>query len=566
MGDLVSLVVQSKKALQQAEAICSHTNTVSHYSSDLVLDVLAADAKIKWLSDGVLDQLNIWDNERNQRTQALDTILETLAQQLVPPTLHQVAYASSLFGSQHSAEGGNGNLPQSTRDPQGASRPTSQDTVPPDGGFLRTQQEIRKLKDPEVLNDQTKWKSLRDFVDEKGIEDAMDVMDADRHALEQLISRTATYPDSIMSSVANIQATVLAAFDGIPPQPLSPPTSTSPASPPPLTHEKPTIQTTSNPTGSSAPTSTVHATSTLLTRQDAFTTSMAQNLESLAAHYDQISHALRDYGSSQHEPDSSPTYIVGSAETYKPGFAFSLSPPKDIPIPHARGVDVPSRSEHSRRLADEDMQMFTRDTEELPAILADIEEAASQVNAIHERVRTMLNALTESVSKFAGVMDLLDNLADDMSAKLQEQQLVEASPPAVMTQTYAIHETLEERLTSLDELSQTYLAYHHAYRKLLLEMDRRRRNREMLEELVHDMVEKLDQLRDDEMAQRERFFAEQGQFLPDDLCPFVADRPVRWVVEFEGDETLPHLQESILAEARQQIAQVENVSENHGLP
>lgn len=59
MADLISLVVQSKKALQQSESICSAANTVSHRSSNMLIDLLATEAKIKWLSEGVIDQLNV---------------------------------------------------------------------------------------------------------------------------------------------------------------------------------------------------------------------------------------------------------------------------------------------------------------------------------------------------------------------------------------------------------------------------------------------------------------------------------------------------------------------------
>lgn len=50
----------------------------------------------------------------------------------------------------------------------------------------------------------------------------------------------------------------------------------------------------------------------------------------------------------------------------------------------------------------------------------------------------------------------------------------------------------------------------------------------------------------DEVVYRDQFIAEHGNFLPDDLCPFVADRPDRWEVQAIGDETLPHIQESVL--------------------
>jgi autophagy-related protein 17 len=52
----------------------------------------------------------------------------------------------------------------------------------------------------------------------------------------------------------------------------------------------------------------------------------------------------------------------------------------------------------------------------------------------------------------------------------------------------------------------------------------------------------------EEIRHREQFLNEQGGFLPDDLCPFVGDQPLRWAIEAVGDETLPHIQESLLQE------------------
>ncbi|KIO18540.1 hypothetical protein M407DRAFT_225283 [Tulasnella calospora MUT 4182] len=51
------VVVQSKKALQQGEAICSGTNTVAKQLTSLIVDILATEAKVKWLSDGMTEQL-----------------------------------------------------------------------------------------------------------------------------------------------------------------------------------------------------------------------------------------------------------------------------------------------------------------------------------------------------------------------------------------------------------------------------------------------------------------------------------------------------------------------------
>lgn len=45
---------------------------------------------------------------------------------------------------------------------------------------------------------------------------------------------------------------------------------------------------------------------------------------------------------------------------------------------------------------------------------------------------------------------------------------------------------------------------------------------------------------------RERFFAEQGEYLPDDLCPFIADLPVRWTIDSIGDESCPVIDSRLL--------------------
>jgi len=59
---LVSLVLQSKKALQHGEQLCSRANSLSNASAQCAVDVMALDAKVKWISAAVLDQLNVYSN------------------------------------------------------------------------------------------------------------------------------------------------------------------------------------------------------------------------------------------------------------------------------------------------------------------------------------------------------------------------------------------------------------------------------------------------------------------------------------------------------------------------
>jgi autophagy-related protein 17 len=56
---LVSLVLQSKKALQHGQQLCSHAHARSNTSSKAAVDVLALDAKVRWMTESVVEQLKV---------------------------------------------------------------------------------------------------------------------------------------------------------------------------------------------------------------------------------------------------------------------------------------------------------------------------------------------------------------------------------------------------------------------------------------------------------------------------------------------------------------------------
>ena len=56
---LVSLVLHSKKAFQHGEQLCTRAHELSHATSSLATDVLALDAKARWIVQGILDQLKV---------------------------------------------------------------------------------------------------------------------------------------------------------------------------------------------------------------------------------------------------------------------------------------------------------------------------------------------------------------------------------------------------------------------------------------------------------------------------------------------------------------------------
>lgn len=100
--------------------------------------------------------LQQWDLSRSTHSQNLDGILEILEAQLVPPAFYEQAESSQLFGDQHNQVDGDGDAGNSA--------------------------------------DRSKWKTLRDFVAERDIEEATENMDNDRIALDVCHQSFFPYP------------------------------------------------------------------------------------------------------------------------------------------------------------------------------------------------------------------------------------------------------------------------------------------------------------------------------------------------------------------------------------
>ena len=57
--NLLSLVLHSKKALQHGKDLCIRARDVQHKTVDVSIDVLALDAKIKFVAQGIQVQLKV---------------------------------------------------------------------------------------------------------------------------------------------------------------------------------------------------------------------------------------------------------------------------------------------------------------------------------------------------------------------------------------------------------------------------------------------------------------------------------------------------------------------------
>ncbi|KAF7316900.1 Rab guanyl-nucleotide exchange factor [Mycena chlorophos] len=460
--DLPFLVLQSKNALHTGKELCTKAHELSHASSESVLDVLTLDARVRWISDGVLEQLRLavsiaktieekraslnlhntqeWDNVRKKHSDALDTILDALGSQVVPPDFHEHSSASSLFGSQHSdAEDGGQQLHNVLESPRQS---------------LST---VRKVK---PRPQRQTWKTLRDFVDDQAIEEVLERIENGRNHVEArpvFSDKTDDYPETLKNTTNSIRETL------------------------PHIPSLPSID-------------------TLLLAQDDTITMMARHLESLAAHYEQMADAL-------HETEA--------------GEAFG----------------------------EEDLQAMNRDTAELPAIIGELEEGLASIAATHGALTGSRDTSKKSLAHLQTVLDDLDELGEIMGEMLQTQDVVQNDCEDQLGQ-------LQQHVDTLEHLHAHYVQYQTAFNKLLLEIARRRQYREAAENIVRGMMSQLAAMTEEESRVRDRFNAEHGTHLPEDLCLCIGNAPTKWeVLPWNGEEpeALPEIEPDLISQARERL-------------
>ncbi|TFY70472.1 hypothetical protein EVG20_g2531 [Dentipellis fragilis] len=446
--DIVSLAHHSEEALKRGEALCSRASTCSNASAQDAFDVLALNAKVEWISDAVVEQLKLaasvaksieekrsrlekqtqaWDTLRAQSTSALDTTLESLGSQVVPPDFHDTLSDSSLFGSQ-----------PSDSEPEVPRKTATALSQSQSAASLNGNGRHKNKKDRSRKQDRRRWKTLRDFADERAIEDALETIEDDRAVLEDIMNTTADYPTTLHNTLTAIR-------DGLP-----------------RVDEQVSIE-------------------RVLTDQERVSGTMAEQLESLAEHYDKMENACKEH-------------------------------------------------EHGEAFVEEDLLEMNRDTDELPAIISELEDSCAIIERNQDELLGAKRVSQEKLQVLHTTMDDLEELGDIMGEMLEQQQNVEHTSIDHLT-------NLHQQLLTIEDLEHRYTAYQASFHKLLIEIARRQ-----------------------ERQVREDFNAEHGSHLPSDICLYIENPPTRWeVVPFDGDsiETLPDVDNDLLVQAKDAVAREE---------
>ena len=112
-------------------------------------------------------------------------MLESLGTQTVPPDLHSVSADSSPFGSQNNSDDErDGEQIEDDTTPFGPPQPSRSPRQSPTDTIRNRSPLARKLERKSKRAERSRWKTLRDFVDGRAIEDLLDTIEKDRLELD----------------------------------------------------------------------------------------------------------------------------------------------------------------------------------------------------------------------------------------------------------------------------------------------------------------------------------------------------------------------------------------------
>ncbi|KAJ1989502.1 hypothetical protein GGI26_006030 [Coemansia sp. RSA 1358] len=175
-----------------------------------------------------------------------------------------------------------------------------------------------------------------------------------------------------------------------------------------------------------------------------------------------------------------------------------------------------------------DYNVLLRDTEEIPAIVAELQDLVDgiQRRADETNVRYLqYTAFFDDNKRQFDAVARIAELAHEYTEKTAETQARFAQ----------LAREADMALSDTWGLISWYRSFHTAYDSLIEEMQRRRQAQRQQHAAVEDMRARLESMYMEEVRVRTEFVDRAGPFLPSDLCPFIQDPPPYFVVEETGD-------------------------------
>lgn len=167
------------------------------------------------------------------------------------------------------------------------------------------------------------------------------------------------------------------------------------------------------------------------------------------------------------------------------------------------------------------VNVLMKDALEAEDVVAEIQDRINEMESIHEQVSAQRDALIAISNATLEVHQHLSTLA---STRLPRYISQAHNFTGVWNEE---NERINAGLAELSDLHSLYDGFLNAYDSLILEVNRRSQIRSRVEKVLREARNKLNHLYDEDVAAREAFRVEQGDFLPSDIWPGIGRAPMQ---------------------------------------
>jgi len=254
---------------------------------------------------------------------------------------------------------------------------------------------------------------------------------------------------------------------------------------------------------------------------------MADNLESLVKHFDMCVTAIK--------------HTEG-------GGAAAQNIATDLPEGVSLGLtneDEPLSEEERREM----LEVLEKDASEVEEVVIEIKDRSAEMEVYFEQSVAHNDLLSENHAREIAAFKLLEEVGGKLSTYVLQSQVYLAKWEDEKAR-------IEERMEELETLRDFYGGFLRAYDKLIIEIGRRKTMELKIAKVAQDAMAKIDRLYAEDLADRDAFRQEQGDFLPVDIWPGLMFPPKRYKVgqEDENASSVPDISASVIQKAIRRVS------------
>ena len=255
---------------------------------------------------------------------------------------------------------------------------------------------------------------------------------------------------------------------------------------------------------------------------------VAVNLESLVSHFDLCAKAIRH------------TEGGGDAAIRIAG---------DLP----EGMDIGQDAGEAPEPIDDEqwtdmMRVLEEDAGQVEDVVMEIRDHIAEMEALYESVEAHTEGLAKEHASTVAAFGLLEDIGKKLPGYITQSQVF-------LIRWDEDKEKVEDRLEELEGIREFYNGFLRAYDNLIIEVGRRKALEMKMEKVVQEARLQLEKLYEDDVEEREAFRKDEGHFLPQDIWPGLAARPLRFDILPVGESAarVPDISKSVIHRAIRRI-------------